>query len=33
MLTWGIVKILFASFVGWISAMILIAPGFAMLDD
>ena len=28
----GIVKIVFANFVGWLSAMIFIFPGFAMID-
>ena len=32
-LAYGILKIIFAGFVGWFSAIILIIPGVAVLND
>ena len=32
-IAWGLVKIVFASIVGWVSALLLIIPAFAMLED
>lgn len=32
-IAWNIVKILFASLIGWLSALILIIPGVALLDN
>ena len=30
---WGVVKIVFASLVGWLAALILILPGWGMVTD
>lgn len=30
---WGIAKVVFAGLFGWLSAIILILPGMAILDD
>ena len=32
-LAWGIAKVVFASFFGWISAMVLIIPGWALINE
>jgi len=30
---WGIAKVVFASFFGWLSAILLIIPGYVMVQD
>lgn len=30
---WGVVKIVFAGFIGWLVALILILPGIGMVAD
>ena len=32
-IAWGIVKIMFASLFGWLSAIVLIIPGFALVSS
>lgn len=32
-IAWGIAKIFLAGFAGWLSALLLIIPGYAMLKD
>lgn len=32
-IAWGIVRIIFASFIGGISAMVLIIPGYKLIAD
>lgn len=30
---WGIAKVIFAGFFGWLSGLIFILPGYAILND
>ena len=30
---WGVVKIMFAGFLGWVCALVLIIPGKMMLEE
>jgi len=30
---WGVVKVVFASLIGWLAALILILPGWGMVTD
>lgn len=32
-IAWGIIKVLFASLVGYLSAFLLILPGIALIQD